>query len=53
VIPLREIAGALKSIGYNGAVSIELFRPDYWKWDAKKLAYQSKKRTEDILRGIF
>jgi 2-keto-myo-inositol isomerase len=53
VIPLREIAGALKSIGYNRVVSVELFRPDYWKWDAKKLAYQSKKRTEDILGGIF
>jgi len=53
VIPLREIAGALKSIGYNRVVSVELFRPDYWKWDAKKLAYQSKKRTEDILDGIF
>ena len=53
VIPLKEIAGALKSIGYNRVVSVELFRPDYWKWDAKKLAYQSKKRTEDILDGIF
>jgi len=53
VIPLRDIARALKSIGYNRAVSIELFRPEYWKWEARKIAYQSKKKTEDVLKDIF
>jgi len=53
VIPLREIAKVLKSIGYNRAISIELFRPEYWDWKPRKIAYESKKRTEELLRNIF
>jgi 2-keto-myo-inositol isomerase len=30
VIPLEEIVSGLKGIGYDGPVSLEMFRPEYW-----------------------
>jgi len=39
--------------GYNRAISIELFRLEYWDWKPRKIAYESKKRTEELLRNIF
>ena len=30
VIPLKEIVSGLKGIGYDGPVSLEMFRPEYW-----------------------
>ncbi|HHX38169.1 MAG TPA: sugar phosphate isomerase/epimerase [Clostridiaceae bacterium] len=34
-IPIRDIVAALKSIGYNGPASLELFRPEYWAMPAE------------------
>jgi 2-keto-myo-inositol isomerase len=30
VIPLKKIVSGLKGIGYDGPVSLEMFRPEYW-----------------------
>jgi len=38
VIPLKEIAAELKGIGYEGPVSLEMFRPEYWKLPAVQIA---------------
>ena len=37
IIPLDEISSKLKSKGYEGIASIELFRPEYGKWNLKML----------------
>ena len=49
ILPLREIIGALRRIGYDGAVSIEIFRPEYWERDALELAHDAHAATERVL----
>lgn len=53
VIPLDEICAHLKGIGYSGSCSIELFRPEYWKWDPQELAIKARKATIKILSPHF
>jgi len=53
VIPLREIAKGMRKIGYNKMVSVELFRPEYWKWDVRRLAEEAREATIAVLKGIF
>lgn len=38
VIPLQEIMARLKEIHYDGPVSIEMFRPEYWAQPAEEVA---------------
>jgi hypothetical protein len=52
IIPLREILFALKDIGYDKIVSVELFRPEYWKLEPEKVARITKEKTLKILEGL-
>jgi 2-keto-myo-inositol isomerase len=38
VIPLKEIVSKLKEIGYDGPVSLEMFRPEYWSRPPEEVA---------------
>jgi 2-keto-myo-inositol isomerase len=38
VIPLKEIVSRLKDIRYDGPLSIEMFRPEYWTHPAEEVA---------------
>ena len=38
VAPLDEILQTLTQIGFQGALSLELFNPNYWKQDAAVVA---------------
>lgn len=38
IAPLKEIFGTLRTIGYRGFVSLELFNRGYWKQDPLKVA---------------
>lgn len=38
VIPLRPLVARLQQIGYRGAFSLELFRPEYWEQDPAAVA---------------
>lgn len=38
ILPLKEMVGALRRIGYGGVVSVEIFRPEYWERDPFELA---------------
>ena len=42
VLPLKEIIEALRQIGYDGAASVEIFRPEYWERDPFELARDAK-----------
>lgn len=49
ILPLREIIGSLRGIGYDGVVSIEIFRPEYWERDPFQLARDARDATERVL----
>jgi 2-keto-myo-inositol isomerase len=49
VIPLREIFVSLKEIQYDGPVSIEMFRPEYWSQPPEEVA---KKGIEAIRKFL-
>lgn len=49
IIPLREIVSALKGIGYDGPVSIEMFRPEYWRMPAAEVARKGLEAIQKFL----
>lgn len=53
VIPLDEICRRLSAIGYDGACSVELFRPEYWAWDAADLAKRARAAALGVLSPHF
>lgn len=53
VVPLDDICAGLKRIGYAGAGSIELFRPEYWNWDPQKLAISARESARKVLSPHF
>lgn len=53
VIDLDLILTTLKEIGYNEMVSVELFRPEYWEWDAERTIETAKQTTENAIRKHF
>lgn len=52
VIPLGEILWTLFSIGYDGNISIELFRPEYWEQPALQVAQECFTHIDKILRMV-
>ncbi len=53
ILPLDDICARLQGIGYDGPCSVELFRPEYWKWDPLDLARQARQAALDILERHF
>ncbi|MEA3334840.1 MAG: sugar phosphate isomerase/epimerase family protein [Chloroflexota bacterium] len=53
IVPLDDICVRLKNIGYDGPCSIELFRPEYWEWDPRKLAVKARAAAMSILSPHF
>jgi 2-keto-myo-inositol isomerase len=55
VIPLQDILGAVRATGWDGVLSVELFREEYWRQDPLAVAREAKARTlavwERVLRG--
>lgn len=49
VIDLKGFAAALKKIGYDNRISLELLRPEYWGQDAEQVAVKGRKS----LRRVF
>jgi len=42
VMPLLPLVRRLEALGYRGAYSIELFRPEYYAWDPLHLAREAR-----------
>jgi 2-keto-myo-inositol isomerase len=53
VVPLDEICAQLKGIGYDGPCSVELFRPEYWKWEPQLLAVKAYTAAVKVLSPHF
>lgn len=49
ILPLKEIVAALRRIGYNRVVSVEIFRPEYWERDPFELAREARAAVERAL----
>jgi 2-keto-myo-inositol isomerase len=49
VIPIEEILRALRSRGFDGMMSIEIFRPEYWARDPRDVARAARSKAEDVL----
>jgi 2-keto-myo-inositol isomerase len=49
VIPLKDIISKLKAIHYNGPVSIEMFRPEFWGLPPEKVA----RKGIQAIRGLI
>lgn len=49
ILPLKEIIGAFRRIGYDGVASVEIFRPEYWERDPFELAREAKAAVEKVL----
>ncbi len=49
VIPLKEIVGAVRAIGYDGVASVEIFRPEYWQRDPLAVAKEAKEKSLRVL----
>lgn len=52
-IDLDSILKTLKEIGYDEMVSVELFRPEYWEWDAEKTISIAKQKTKEAVGKFF
>jgi 2-keto-myo-inositol isomerase len=50
IIPLTTILRALKAIGYTDKFSVEIFRPQYWKRPALRVAREARAAALAALR---
>ncbi len=50
IIPLTKILGSLKTIGYDGKLSVEIFRPQYWNRPPLQVAKEARATALATLR---
>lgn len=50
ILPLPKILQDLKSTGYEGCVSLELYNPTYWKQDLQQVAQIGLRKTLEVIR---
>lgn len=50
ILPLPKILEDLKSTGFTGCISLELYNPEYWKQDLQKVAETGLRKTMDAIR---
>lgn len=48
-IPINDWVKAVKSTGFDGVYSAELYSPKHWEWDLLEIAIDAKKRMEKYL----
>lgn len=51
VVPLRDILSAIRATGWDGVVSVELFRAAYWREDPLSVARTAKAKTVAVVGG--
>ena len=52
ILPLRALLSAFNRIGYDGVVSIEIFRPEYWDMDPLEVATMAHESTQKVLSSV-
>jgi 2-keto-myo-inositol isomerase len=51
ILPLVEIMDAFRLIGFDGFMSVEIFRPEYWERDPFELARAARAAVEAVVSG--
>ena len=51
ILPLPGLLSRFKAIGYDGVVSIEIFRPEYWDRDPVDLAKACRASMERVIQA--
>jgi len=49
ILPLKQMIGAFRKIGYDKVASVEIFRPEYWEQDPFALAREAHAATKRVL----
>jgi 2-keto-myo-inositol isomerase len=52
VIDLNNYIRTLKEINYNGMISIETFRPEYWEKDAEWVIKKGYETTKKLIESV-
>lgn len=52
VIPLKPILNLLKEKGYDGALSVEIFRDEYWAQPVDVISAASKSALDRLMAGL-
>ncbi len=53
VMPLRQLLRDLRSVGYDGALSVELFNPHYYQQDPMFVARTALEKTQALITAAF
>lgn len=53
VIPIQDYLTILRDKGYDGVVSVELFRPEYYQMSAEEVIYKAKQSTLAVVSSVF
>ena len=48
-IPIEAILRALRTNGFDGTCSVEIFRPDYWEQDPHEVARTAHAKAAEVL----
>lgn len=48
ILPLAEMLAACQQINYNGVISVEIFRPEYWQRDPFALAQEARAAIDKV-----
>ena len=51
ILPLQEDVRLWQDIGYDGFVSVEIFRPAYWAQPVEQVVREAKDALDAVLRG--
>ena len=51
VLPLKEMMGVLREKGYAGALSVEIFREEYWEKDPVEISAAAKAAYDRMMAG--
>lgn len=46
ILPLDDIIGAVRATGWDGVLSVELFREEYWQLDPLSVAREAKQKSQ-------
>jgi 2-keto-myo-inositol isomerase len=52
ILPLKEYLSALKAIGYEGYLSVEIFNSDYWADEPEKVVRETKEALDGVLATV-
>jgi sugar phosphate isomerase/epimerase len=52
-LPLQDILGVVRATGWDGVLSVELFREEYWWLDPLTVAREAKARTIAVWERVL